>query len=52
MQISNSNKVSGQSHVNGHLYDIDKFNNLAEYFIQDGILLESQTPKEAITFPA
>ena len=33
LEKSNNNKVSRQRHVNGHLYDIDKFNNLAEYVI-------------------
>ena len=50
LEKSNHSKVSGQLQVNGHNYDYEKFNNFAAYVMQNDILLESQTPKEAVTF--
>ena len=44
--------MSGLLYVNGHIYDSEKFHNFAAYVMQNDILLESQTPKEAITFVA
>ena len=44
--------ITGELLVNGHTYNYEQFNKFAAYVMQENILLESQTPEEAITFVA
>ncbi|KAM3141213.1 hypothetical protein pb186bvf_006598 [Paramecium bursaria] len=53
-RIQNTEKVSlaGNLQANGVVYDFEKFQGFASYVMQNDILLETLTPREALTFVA
>jgi len=44
--------LTGDIHAQGNPYDAETFSKFAGYLMQDDILYETQTPREAITFAA
>ena len=52
IEKNKNTSITGELLVNGHPYNYEQFNDFAAYVMQENILLDSQTPKEAITFVA